>query len=332
MLGQSGAGKSSIGNQILKNENAFKPAPLGSPESMTDRIDQSQSCFGDLALIMFDTQGMGDTKGRSIKFLDDIVTAIKKEKPHGLMFVINGGTGSKFGPDVKNALRCFAQCLKPSGDSDLGLPDGRVLLIVNHLASDDEFGGPFSQGGANKAQVLADAANSANANLAAFLESSQLPFEHVFGVQKNDRNLDQKVQDIHAAIRSLPDEPLDVGQFRTFASVMKEATDLRNNAVNASDYAARKIDQVKYDIAWHQRRIRDCKIANAATCWIPFANVATTIGFVSAIADSESKIPGLQSNLAEIEKNKEQVLDRAKRKAEAWLTEMADLKKAMDTK
>lgn len=336
MLGQSGAGKSSIGNKLLQNPIAFKPSPIGSNESQTTEISQSQSILEDLQLVVYDTQGMGDTKGRSTMFLDQIVTGIKKERPHGFIFVINGGSGSKFGPDVKHALRCFAQCLKPGVDSKLSLPLGRVLLVVNHLPSDETFGGSFGQSvsDAEKKQALARAVDESNELLSSFLGAShKFPVEHVFGVQENGgAMLDLTIKNILAAIKVLPDEPLDIGQFRTFAEVMKESNDLKNNAVSAHQYAENKVNRLKYDIGWHEQRIKDCSIAMAATCWIPFANVATNIGFGAAIIDSQSAIPGLKRELQDVMAHKEQVLAVAKKKAEEWLNEMNELKSAMDTR
>jgi len=331
VLGQSGAGKSSIANKLLKNDNAFKPAELGKNESETEVVTSSQSHVptpkGDLRLTIFDTPGLGDTKGRSIRFLDIMMERIKEEKPHLLIFFIP--SDMKFGPEIHFALKCFAQCLKPSAGSSVGMPDGRVLLVVNKLPSDAEFGGDFSSGPSNKDATLAKCMDNANECLRKGLgRPTKICQPHTFGFQKN--KVDQNtLEAIWEAIRNVPDEPLDVGQFRTFAEVMSEATRLKNNAVSADDYAQTKINQLKADIRWHENRIKDCTIAMAATGLIPFTNIATGIGFGAAIVDSNNKLPGLRQELNDVQKNKTQNLEAAKAKAIAWLNEMEDLKKMM---
>lgn len=338
MLGQTGAGKSTIGNYLLSNELAFKAADTGSNDSETAAVSSSSSNLPmGLALTVFDTPGLGDTKGRSILFLDEMMTAIMRERPHGLVFVINAG--SKFGPEIKLALLCFAQCLKTSVDSEIGLPHGRVILLVNHLPADASFGGGF--GGSKKKspqekeETLALAVDNSNALLSECLKlplGQKLPFEHVFGIQSLDANIESKMADIWSAIASLPDDPLDVNQFRTFKDVMLEATQLKDNAVSAEEFAERKVKQLQYDIDWHRSRIRDCEIAQLATCWIPFTNIATSIGFGAAIVDSKSKIPGLEHERKTATKDKEGKLAKAKEKAEKWLDEMTTTKNAMETK
>lgn len=337
MLGQTGAGKSIIGNYLLSNELAFKEADIGSNESETTTVSSSSSNLPmGLALTVFDTPGLGDTKGRSIQFLDNMMTKIIKERPHGLVFVLNAG--SKFGPEIKLALLCFAQCLKTSVDSEIGLPHGRVLLLVNHLPADAAFEGGMGSKRVSpqeKEDTLALAVDNSNALLSECLKlplEQKLPFGHVFGVQKGDANIKSKMENIWSAIATLPEDPLDVNQFRSFRDVMMEATQLKDNAVSADVFAERKVKQLQYDIDWHRSRIRDCTTAHVATAWIPFANIATSIGFGAAIADSQSKIPGLEQERKTVTKDKEGKLAKAKEKAEKWLDEMTTLKSVMEKK
>jgi len=331
LLGQTGAGKSSIGNKLLDNKHAFKSAAIGSNESETEVVTSSQSHVttskGDLRMTVFDTPGLGDTKGRSIKFLDIMMDRIKQEKPHAIIFFMP--SDMKFGPEINYALKCFAQCLKPSASSTVGMPDGRVLLVVNKLPSDADFGGDFASGTSDKDKILANCMDSANECLRKGLGlPSKIAEAHTFGVQKYkiDQNVIRAMSD---AIRNIPDEPLDVGQFRTFAEVMFEATRLKNDAVSADEYAEITIDRLNKDIKWHEKRMRDCNIAMASTCWIPFAGAAAAIGFVIAIEDSRCKLPGLKQELSRVWDNKTKHLEVAKGNAVAWLNEMEDLKKMM---
>jgi len=330
LLGQTGAGKSSIGNKLLQNDNAFKPAPIGSPDSLTTEVQQSQSTIGDLRLVTLDTPGLGDTKGRSIEFLNVMMEKIKAEKPHGLIFVINGG--AKHDSGVKYALKCFAQCLKPSHQSDLGVPAGRILLVVNHLPADSDFGGSFAPpvSQASKDTTLAQIVDQSNELVCRELGAHpKFPVSHTFGIQKNDVNLDRVMGNIRSAIACLPEEVMDVGQFRPFHAVMREAQMLESNAISAEDYARQRIETIKYDIGWHKNRIRDCTIANAATCWIPFVNIATTIGFVAAIEDSRRKIPDLEKELKRVEEDKVGNLEKAKARAVSWMREMRSMEDTM---
>lgn len=334
MLGESGAGKSFLGCKLLENSKAFKKATTHATESETKEISQSKSVVDGVELTVFDTPGMGDTQGRSIEFLDHIVDAIQKERPHGFVFVVNGSSGAKLGPGLNAALACFAQCLKPAFDSASGLPLGRVLLVVNHLEADGDWDeDEESLSAEEKRKNLATAVDEANKLLSAALGASlKLPVGHTFGVQERDANLKSTLTAIRSAISALPDEPLDSEQFRTYTAVMQQAIALKNNAVSAEEYAEKKIVQLNYDIGWHEKRYNDCMIAMGSTCWIPFVGLATTAGFASAILDSENKIPILKGELAEVERNKEKILAIAKDRAVKWLRKITTLKESMGIK
>ena len=333
LLGSTGAGKSQIGNELLQNLHAFKPAPLTSNHSQTTQVAKRQSNVGGMKLIVYDTPGMGDTQGRSIHFLDDIMNCIKNEAPHAILFFMNGD--AKFTPDVQNALRCFAQCLKPSTTDTLGLPHGRVFLIVNHLKSiASQVGNRYHPTTEEQAQLnWANAVDDNNNTLTKNMEmTTKLPFEHTFGIDSDPAGdslqLYEQRTKIYAALLALPDEPLDVGQFRTFTNVMTEAVELSKDAISADDWAGQRIGVLQYFISWHQRRISDCKIAIAAT-WIFVLGVPILL---AVIAESEAAIPVLREELRNVSKNKKENLEKAKIKAVNWLEEVENLKKAMATK
>ena len=95
-----------------------------------------------------------------------------QDPPHALCFFINAT--AKWTPEIKNALRCFAQCLKPPIDGGVGLPHGRAFLIVNQLArTEDLLGDAFSSVTRTPAQAkeeLAKQMDKTNDMVSQFLE------------------------------------------------------------------------------------------------------------------------------------------------------------------
>ena len=113
---------------------------------------------------------------------------------------------------------------------------------------------------------------------------------------------------------------------------MNEAILLSTNAVTADGHAATRLSTLRSDICWHETRVKDCSIANAATCWIPGVGLGITIGFTAAIADSTGKLPGLREEMERVSTHKTQNLEKAKKAACSWLAEMEMLKGAMSVK
>jgi len=257
------------------------------------------------------------------------MSEIKRQKPHGLIFVMNGS--QKIGPELQYALTCFKECLKRSVDSNSGLPLGRILLVTNQIRKVEAAS--LFQVGEDQNQVVAKIMDETNEALKTHLEQSiKITQEHCFGMIMNDTpaNMHDTVKKIRAAIKLLDKAPLDVAQFRTFDEVRTEANALLSGAISAEANAARKKQELEYDIKWHENRIHDCNVAALSTCWIPFAGIACGIGFGAAIADSNAKLPALREQLKNVMKDKEGNLARAKKKASDWHEKLTKLEKAMD--
>lgn len=324
LFGTTGVGKSELGNRLLENKKAFIPAKPGSVDSTTEKVSQSRSVIGELDLTVFDTPGLGDTKGRSTQFLNLMMERVQRERPHGFLFFVDGD--KPFSKEIQHALEAFAHCMKPSLDSTVTLPPGRTLLVVNKLPAGGFGGGPSKEDLATKMHAL-------NVRLTKKLGMNPLPTPHTFGFKRQysdegDKDFADNILALRAAIANLPDEPMPVHQFRTFKQVMDEANNLLRGAQNADAEAQRSIDTIQGDINWHNKRIKDLSTARAATSWIPFANIGTTIGFSVAIDHSKDVIARQQRRLAEVKADKNGNLKRKLLIANNWVREVRQVESA----
>uniref|UniRef100_A0A7S1LBE9 AIG1-type G domain-containing protein n=1 Tax=Alexandrium catenella TaxID=2925 RepID=A0A7S1LBE9_ALECA len=78
--------------------------------------------MGKMQLTVFDTPGLGDTKGRSLDYLDQIMDALKQEMPDAIVLVTDE---RKFGIEVNVGLLALRQCLY------LAFSPGRIILLTN---------------------------------------------------------------------------------------------------------------------------------------------------------------------------------------------------------
>mmetsp|Transcript_88145 Transcript_88145/g.169710 ORF Transcript_88145/g.169710 Transcript_88145/m.169710 type:complete len:432 (-) Transcript_88145:199-1494(-) len=154
LLGQTGVGKSALGNELMhpsigdedeeQSEDNFK---VGSGiRSTTEAVKKGSAVLNEwwgymkkktldagslfkqvppLRLHVFDTPGLGDTDGRSTKFLDKIIKDIILHRPHGLILVLKHG---KISPELQLSLRAFSECLGAALEDPF-----RIVVFVNML-------------------------------------------------------------------------------------------------------------------------------------------------------------------------------------------------------
>ncbi|CAF0960395.1 unnamed protein product [Adineta steineri] len=129
LIGPAGAGKSWLGNELLKNRQAFQSS--ASTESVTAAIHEETNTIilkdnKRLILTVVDTPGVGDTKGRSHDFMDHIVTNIKTKGANMLLIVLPYGRLVK---GLKNNLLALKECIN-------GFYDLSTVLIINQMPSE----------------------------------------------------------------------------------------------------------------------------------------------------------------------------------------------------
>lgn len=138
LIGPTGVGKSFVGNKLLgkmSGGNAF--TSKASPWSVTNvsKSASNEVKFGEdcrdlicsngstMHLTVIDTPGLGDTGGRSLAFIDDIMDLIKGERPDAIVLVVHGAERMMITQQL--ALTAFAACF---GET---LQQNRVFLLAN---------------------------------------------------------------------------------------------------------------------------------------------------------------------------------------------------------
>ncbi|BFU21953.1 AIG1 family protein [Entamoeba histolytica HM-1:IMSS] len=111
LIGETGNGKSSVGNFILK-KNVFEVS--GSPNSQTREVDV-QSGEGDRKdLIVIDTPSLQESKEFNEKFLNDIVDIVQEEGINGIVIILNYNT-NRISNNIKIMIQIMSKIF-PSHD------------------------------------------------------------------------------------------------------------------------------------------------------------------------------------------------------------------------
>lgn len=129
LIGPTGAGKSWLGNALLNNPTAFVSS--SSTSSVTDKILESSNLITlpdkkRLDLTIVDTPGIGDTKGRSHKFVDEIVTHMRKYETNMLFIVVRYG---RVDVGVQKYLKALKECIN-------GFYELSTVLIINNVPTE----------------------------------------------------------------------------------------------------------------------------------------------------------------------------------------------------
>lgn len=85
LLGETGSGKSQLGNFLLKNPNAFYAT--NDPDSCTKDIQESYDI--NKKLLVIDTPGFEDSQGNDQKNIDKIVAYIRKKNINAIIILFN---------------------------------------------------------------------------------------------------------------------------------------------------------------------------------------------------------------------------------------------------
>lgn len=140
VVGGTGAGKSAIGNAVANHlpppaGNGFKEGQTAESETtevatLTTQVTLAQplpSGISGYTLSWSDTQGVSDTNGRTVDFLDHIVEHMRANPPNGIVLMYNAE--QKDTASVRLGHKAMKLCFNES------LPDGRTILVMNKMKS-----------------------------------------------------------------------------------------------------------------------------------------------------------------------------------------------------
>jgi len=330
LTGPTGAGKSWLGNLLLENDLWLKPGVdekgkkrgevfTTSPgqESQTDKISYHKSEVNDFAV--GDTPGLGDTKGNSIEYLDDIITAVKDSDVDAVLLVMNAL--SRMTAAVKESTRCLGECLKRSVDAEPDIDPTRIIVVLNRIDEDEDSMGPegFRQWLEQQIKVCQD-------ELAERLGIGNPRKLNVIPVQRMKKEAEKR--EGLAVLKDQLDRYVPKGRrqmntkgFRTWKTVIDEAEEYKKGRVQAATDAEKSRKQAQEAIDYHREKIEDCRTAHIAC--LSSAAAATVAAAASggvlsgaaiaaglalevataalqiAIIESEAQTPALEKKLKE---------------------------------
>lgn len=137
IVGKTGAGKSKILNELLcRNHDSSIFVSSADTESCTNKIDSNEwkrVYFNidenneiSFELKAFDTPGIGDSKGRSIEFLNKIAQTIKETSLNLIIILVEYG---KFDTGLYSNLEILRECLNDLSQSS-------SMLIINKVPTE----------------------------------------------------------------------------------------------------------------------------------------------------------------------------------------------------
>lgn len=275
LVGQTGIGKSFMGNALL-GKRTFKVS-AGDGESVTSETAGGRARVkvdGDtMDLTVWDTPGLGDTKGRSLKFLDEIIERLQTVKPHALVLVVGGNQKNTL--ELHVALRSLGQCIGHA------LLPSRILLLVNkmvtpfQLENDD----PPILGEPRQQEHIRNLTDEKRREVSRFMGLQEV--DYLTNVVANSAESKDGVMNLLRIIRGLPSRPWAVSDMKTFTQVYTNAKDaltdadsLRRQADEETSAMDRRIQETKTDLDYFDRSGAG-KIAAVA------AVIGTAIAFTS---------------------------------------------------
>jgi septin family protein len=148
VVGKTGAGKSSLLNQLIGSRVFRASADIDSCTESIDshslRVKAQVYVNGDRSnkreieydLTVFDTPGIGDSRGRSRRFLNEIAQTIKTTPLYLIIILVEYG---RFDTGFQNYLKVLRECLN-------GLAQSSTMLIVNKVPTEKYLDGKRRQG------------------------------------------------------------------------------------------------------------------------------------------------------------------------------------------
>ncbi|CAF2261260.1 unnamed protein product [Rotaria magnacalcarata] len=261
LIGPAGCGKSWLGNELLNRPGTFKSA--ASTDLVTDTILEATNKIPlqdnkKLVLTIVDTPGIGDTKGRSQIFMDQIVNYTRTHGANMLFIILPHG---RINPGLKNNLNALKECIN-------GFYDLQTVLIINKVPKESRLKK------SNPPQTLQDVENEAKQSFAAELNTRSLATNILI---ETDLDIDDEVKfnalkvDIYNAIAK--STMISSKILRTWTETLAFYQDIIDGKVSAKEALNDKIKRHRDQIS----RLEDDRKS---------AHLRIGLGFVGPFASS----------------------------------------------
>jgi GTP-binding protein EngB required for normal cell division len=294
IIGETGVGKSYIGNKLLETTAFHTSANINSTtkkiQSHIKTISLPQE-HGLMDLEVVDTPGIGDTDGESIEFLDKIVEYIRTHTINIIAIVVKH---DKITDTFRNYLIAMKECLARFNDAT-------TILIVNKATPEEQLrentGGPQSIE-ALTAQMKSEVFKALNcshlANVVAipFLANTdtwKLAVERIWNMIRVSGEVNKK-------------------DLKTWTETLAFYKGIVDGKISVDEHLKWRISQLntqkeglESDIQYNQKRID--KIVNVeipATIWLPIAGPLTAMVLSLERDNCEKKIRQCESEKKQI--------------------------------
>ncbi|CAF1439747.1 unnamed protein product [Adineta ricciae] len=295
LIGETGVGKSFIGNKLLAerkfNTSGGVNSTTNQTEAYTKRIQLSTDT-GLLELTVVDTPGIGDTNGRSSEFLDKIVEYIRTHDINTIAIVVKHDK-------INEPFRKYLTALK---ETLVRFNDAQTILIVNKVTPEEQL-----REDVNGPQTVEELTAQVKSVVFTALNCSSLSNIVIIPLLADAQTWKSAVENISQMIRS--SGQVDKEGLKTWTETLKHYENVLNGKISADVAVKWRISQLEgerrglvNDIDYNQARIN--KIINIkipATVLIPIACPITVAVLLAEANRCEERIRGFEKRIREID-------------------------------
>ncbi|CAE7397121.1 unnamed protein product [Symbiodinium sp. CCMP2592] len=260
ICGPSGSGKSFVSNKLTllpvpktsqqeedPNYGVISSSTFGpcSTRVLTKRSRNpvkyylnSRGDEGQMTLYVTDTPGVPDTKGRSVNFLNEVMSFARESRPHGIVWVVDAV--GRFGNDMELALQAAKECWNGQ------LTESKLHVFVNRVPSAFSLANDGEEE-ENIEQVQAEKVDAA----VRYVVKCLLGEDKVEGF----RNYSWNLAGSHEGIKTLKlaiakfDTPLtdqQAGSIRTWDELNTYYEDLETGAISAKEFQEQQLSAKQF--------------------------------------------------------------------------------------
>jgi len=305
LIGPTGAGKSRIGNAILKDKafgvSSSAVSCTQEPSEHTRNVTLAGSSVT-FELTVVDTPGMGDSSGQSSTMMDKIIEYMRTKTVNIIIIVC---PHDRMSTGLKNSLNVLRECLD-------GFDDGSTALFINKAPSDEtlsEDTQPRSQ-----EDVLNEARNLIEKEL-------NYKFANFLFIPKSTDAIRRVTETMLQVISQ--STQIDSSKLKTwteriqyYENITKDSVDTLSAFENRCKELETKKIRLLNDRKWHSDRIAGCIMGSIATCWIPYVNLGVGLGAGAVTLFSKSRIEDIDKEIGAIDNELERLQISGANKAE----------------